>query len=606
MQRPQEAPPRHRSPFAAAFLSLIFPGLGHAYAGAYTRALGFAGVPILLVALVAGFGLRMDRSDLIGLVLNPFFLQSVFVVNLLLLAYRVVAVVDAYRVAEFLNRHGESGDGRLGPARLIRNPLSIAGLLAVILVMSGVHVVVARYDALALDALTGGCIFIGADIDTDCLDPDASPSPDVSESGPGTTEPTASPTPEATPVGSDVPQVSIPPWNGKDRLNILLVGADVQGGGYNTDTLITVSIDPVTKQVAMFSLPRDMTNVPVPAGPARRLWGSVYGQKINSFFVNNRNRPDVWPGNSATTRGFNALKSTLGELYGLDIRYFVAVDFAGFKSVVDSIGGVTVNVQIPIVDDNYPASDGKDRRLYIASGLQHMSGAEALRYARSRHTTSDFDRAARQQRLLLSMREQADPQELIPRLPELVAALKKAVKTDIPVDQLDELLGLASQVDTANISSYVFQPPFYGSETAPGAPVYKMFPNVARIKNAVTNAFKTNPADEALREKLAEEGAQLWVVSALNDRTRGPDLATYLDQTGINASAPRAKDPGPVPAKTKIVVYNGAEADLGDTIDYLEKTFKVTVVTATDPAVRADIILTIGQDTPNLTVPPLS
>ena len=605
MHRPQEAPPRHRSPFAAAFLSLLFPGLGHAYAGAYTRALGFAAVPVLLVALVAGFGLRMDRNALIGLVLNPFFLQSVFVVNLLLLAYRVVAIVDAYRVAEFLNRHDASGDGRLGPARLIRNPVSMAGLLAVILVMSGVHVVVARYDALALDALTGGCIFVG-DATPDCPDPDASASPDVSESEPGTIEPTATATPEATPVGSDVPEVSIPPWDGKERLNILLVGADVQGGGYNTDTLITVSIDPVTKQVAMFSLPRDMTNVPVPAGPARRLWGSVFGQKINSFFVNNRNRTDVWPGKNATARGFNALKSIMGELYGLDIRYFVAVDFTGFKSVVDSLGGVTVNVQVPVVDDNYPASDGQDRRLYISSGLQHMTGAEALRYARSRHTTSDFDRAARQQRLLLSMREQADPQALIPRLSALVDALKKAVKTDIPIDQLDELLGLASQVDTANISSYVFQPPFYGSETARGAPVYKMFPNVSRIKSAVKNAFKVNPADEALREKLAEESATLWVVSALNDRTRGPDLARYLDSKGIAASAPRAKDPDPVPAKTKIVVYNGADKDLGDTIAYLEATFKVTVVTAADPAIRADIILTIGQNTPNLTVPPLS
>jgi hypothetical protein len=235
-----------------------------------------------------------------------------------------------------------------------------------------------------------------------------------------------------------------------------------------------------------------------------------------------------------------------------------------------------------------------------------MSGAEALRYARSRHTTSDFDRAARQQRLLLSLREQADPQALIPRIPALVDALKKAVKTDIPIDQLDELLGLASQVDTANISSYVFQPPFYGSETAPGAAVYKMFPNVARIKSAVRNAFKVNPADEALREKLAEESATLWVVSALNDRARGTDLARYLDSKGIAASAPRAKDPDPVPAKTKIVVYNGAEADLGDTIAYLEQTFKTKVVTVADPAIRADIILTIGQNTPNLTVPPLS
>jgi LCP family protein required for cell wall assembly len=604
MQRPQEARPRHRSPFAAAFLSLIFPGLGHAYAGAYTRALGFAAVPVLLVALMAGFGLRMDRSQLIGLVLNPFFLQSVFVINLLFLVYRVVAIVDAYRVAEFLNRHEASGDTRLGPSRLIRNPLSIAGLLAVILVMSGVHIVVARYDALALDALTGGCIFVG-DETPDCPDPDASPTPDATESEPGTAEPTPSATPEPTAIGTDVPEVSIPPWDGKERLNILLVGADVQGGGHNTDTLITVSIDPVTKQVAMFSLPRDMTNVPVPAGPARRLWGSVYGQKINSFFVNNRNRSDVWPG-TKKTRGYNALKSIMGELYGLDIKYFVEVDFAGFKSVVDSIGGVTVNVQVPVVDDNYPASDGKDRRLYIPSGLQHMTGAEALRYARSRHTTSDFDRAARQQRLLLSMREQADPQDLIPRLPELVKALKSAVKTDIPIDQLDELLGLASQVDTSNISSYVFQPPLYGSETSPGAAVYKMFPNVSRIRNAVKGAFKADPADEAQRERLAEEAATLWVVSALNDRTRGPELATYLDQKGIAASAPRARDPDPTPAKTKIVVYNGAEADLGDTIEYLEKTFKVKVETAVDPAIRADVILTIGQNTPELTVPPLS
>ena len=74
-----------------------------------------------------------------------------------------------------------------------------------------------------------------------------------------------------------------------------------------------------------------------------------------------------------------------------------------------------------------------------------MTGAEALRYARSRHGSNDFDRGARQQRVLLSLREQADPQALIPRLPELVKALKQAVKTDIPANQLAPLLGLASR-----------------------------------------------------------------------------------------------------------------------------------------------------------------
>ena len=448
MQNPQEARPRARSPFAAAFLSLLFPGLGHLYLGAYTRALGFAAAPILLFALLAGFVLRMDRLELVGLLFSPFLLSSIFVLNLVALLYRLVAIIDSYRVAEYLNAHAVSGGGRLGKARLPRNPLSIAGLLAVVLVMAGSHVVVARYDMLALDALTSGCIFIGEDQGECAGDPTASPEP--SDAADPSAEATPSPTPEPTPIGSQVPDVSVPPWDGKERLNILLIGSDEQGGGHNTDTLITVSIDPVTKQAAMFSLPRDTQFVPLPAGNARSFWGRTYPNKINSFFVNNRKRSDLWPGNDRT-RGYNGLKATLGELYDLDIKYFVEVNFNGFKKVVDSVGGVTINVQVPVVDDAFPGSTGRAQRLYIPSGIQHMDGDQALRYARSRNTSDDFDRGARQQRVLLSLREQADPQILLPRLPELVEALKSAVRTDIPLDQLDELLGLASEVDTTNI-----------------------------------------------------------------------------------------------------------------------------------------------------------
>ena len=145
MQEPQETRPRARSPFAAAFLSLLFPGLGQAYAGASMRALGFAAAPILLIALVAGSCCSAwTGSELVGLALNPAVLTSVFIVNILALVYRLIAIIDAYRVAEYLNAHAAGGDGRLGPARLPRNTLTIAGLLAVILVMAGSHVVVAR------------------------------------------------------------------------------------------------------------------------------------------------------------------------------------------------------------------------------------------------------------------------------------------------------------------------------------------------------------------------------------------------------------------------------------------------------------------------------
>src|SRR4029453_17105683 len=100
---------------------------------------------------------------------------AIFVFNLLALAYRLVAIVDAYRVADYLNAHPASGAGRLGRARMPRNPLSIAGLLAVLLVMAGSHVVVARYDLLAQDAL-GGCIFVTQSSTDDC-DATASASP---------------------------------------------------------------------------------------------------------------------------------------------------------------------------------------------------------------------------------------------------------------------------------------------------------------------------------------------------------------------------------------------------------------------------------------------
>ncbi len=171
----------------------------------------------------------------------------------------------------------------------------------------------------------------------------------------------------------------------------------------------------------MFQVPRDMADVPVPDN-ARGLWGCVYGGKINTWYNQNRTRTDLWPGKTAETRGFNSLKAILGKLYGLDIRYYVKVDFAGFRNVVDTVGGVQVNVQMPVYESEYPAAGGYLTRIYIPAGPQHMTGSEALRYARSRHRAAggDFDRGRRQQRVLLSLKEQMSVQAIIANLPQLV------------------------------------------------------------------------------------------------------------------------------------------------------------------------------------------
>ena len=566
------------------------------------RALGFAAAPLLLLALTAGVVLRLDRIELLGAFVSM--VGAIFVFNIVALVYRLVAIVDAYRVVEYLNAYAASGDGRLGKARLPRNPLSIAGLLAVVLVMVGSHAVVARYDLLAQDAL-GSCIFIGQAATQTC-DENPSSSPGPNGSADASAEPDATPTATPQPpTGTQVPDVSIPPWDGKQRLNILLIGADEQEGGHNTDTLIVVSIDPVTKQAAMFSIPRDTVDLPVPSGPARRVWGSAYRGKINSFFVQNRGRSDLWPGNDRT-RGYNALKAMMGELYDVDIKYFVEVNFNGFKKVIDSVGGVTVNVQVPVSDDAFPGLTGRTQRLYIPSGLQHMDGEQALRYARSRHTSTDFDRGARQQRVLLSLRQQADPQALVPKLPELVAALKTTVRTDIPVDQLGQLLGLASQVDTANIRSYVFAPPLYSQDTCADARGCVVIPNINRIKQAVKNAFSADPRDEAQRQSLAGEGAHLWVLNGTSATNKGALLAGYLEYHGLAASAPRGRPKGSVPSKTVVTVYNGAESKVPATIAYLEKLFDVKVTTKTDKAIPVDVVVTVGRNTPDLQPPPSS
>ena len=610
MQRSQEARPRARSPFVAAVLSLLFPGLGHAYAGAYQRALGFAAPPLLIAALLAGIFLRMSATELIAFVLNPVVIPGVFVLNLVVLIYRLVAIVDAYRVTAFLNGLATAGDGRLGRPRLVFNPLSVGGLLAVILVMSGIHVVVARYDLLANDVLDDPCIFISnaTDVPASC---NASPSSSAAGSwGPSdllADSPT--PSPSAPPIqGSALPAATIPPWNGTERLNILLIGSDQrpQENTYNTDTLIVVSIDPVTKQVAMFSLPRDSTDIPLPPGtPLSNAYGGKYPNKINSLFTAVRNRADLVPGTNAT-RGYNALKSVLGNLYQLDIKYFVEVNFEGFKQVVDAMGGVTINVQVPVLDESYPSDTGRLSRVYIPAGIQHMTGAQALVYARSRHGSDDFDRGYRQQRVLTSLREQANIADLIPRIPQLLDAVKATVRTDIPQDQLAKLAGLAGSVDTKNIRSYVFSYPRYGTQTPPGAPEYRYMPDVGRIRTAVANAFKVDPQLEDTRAALGQENASIWVLNGSGKVNQASTLAAYLDYYGLNTSAPNQKPPKNGSGGTQIVVYNGAETRLTDTINFLESTFKTKVVLKNDPAVSADIVITTSNATPNLTPPPSS
>ncbi len=591
MQPAHETRPSGRSAFAAAFLSLLFPGLGHVYLGAYRRGLGFAAPPLMFAALVAGFAVRMDQFDLAGLAVQSWFQIAVFIGNLILLVYRAYVIVDAWSIARALN-----GRPAMPSSQAVRQAglVSGAGLVAVLLVMSGVHVAVARYDLLLSG--TSNCIF---NPEAEGCDPNGSPAP-----GDGTASPSGAATPEPS-LGPSVTNEPPPGWDGQERLNILLIGADEQGGGHNTDTMITVSIDPQTNQVAMFTLPRDTVDVPIPPGPGQNVWGSVYQGKINSFYVSASGRSDVFPGRTREARGYNGLKTIMGNLYGLDIKYYVEVNFDGFRQVVDALGGVTINVQIPVLDDNFPQGEGSRLRLYVPAGVQHMTGPQALDFARSRKSTSDFERGARQQRVILSLRQQLDIGQALRNIEPLAQAIGQSVRTDIPRELVPQLLGLADRIETRSIRSVLFTPPFYQAECLNCPPRgYIIQPRVERIRGAVADAFRIDPAFAEARDALAQEGAELWVLNGSGRTGEAGRLAEYLSYLGLSASAPNQRPDTSGLNGTTVRAYNGADQEFPLTLTALREVFGVDVELVTDPAIRVDFTIITGQNTPQLTPPP--
>ena len=205
---------------------------------------------------------------------------------------------------------------------------------------------------------------------------------------------------------------------------------------------------------------------------------------------------------------------------------------------------MTVNVQVPVLDDNFPEAGGHRERLYVPAGVQHMTGAQALEYSRSRKSTSDFERGARQQRVLVSLRRQLDVGQALQNIDVLAAAVGKSVRTDIPRELVPQLLGLADKVDTRSIRSVIFTPPFYQTECMDCPPRgYIIQPKVARIRSAVADAFKIDPAFADTRDALTQEGAELWVLNGSGRTGEAARLSDYLElpRAGRDGADPEAR-----------------------------------------------------------------
>lgn len=433
-----DAQPSTAKPWIAALASAIVPGIGQFIAGDKRR--GFQLMAINAVILVVMFLFFRDKVTLLSHWVSPNSLAIMMVGNIALLGYRVWAADDAYRLAK----------GKL-PRTANRNTAVVLGSAAAIsAVLLLPHVVFGYYDVVQYDLLTS--VFT-ADSSTDTTV--ASTAASSGSAG----EATSSGGEATTTTAVTASQANI--WDGLERLNILLIGGDFGTGrtGIRTDTMITVSIDPATGEAAMFSVPRNWTQAPLPDGMG--VWDcDCYPELINELWVAGETYPDAFPGPGSPSE--NAVKGVISEFLGIPIHYYAMVNLDGFVDIVDALGGVEIYVPSTVIDEEYPNEDGTStERIEIPAGTQKLDGHLALAYSRTRNQDSDYFRMNRQRCVIEAMMEQADPTSLMLNFGKLADVVKETVTTDIPLDALPQLVQLLPDMDLEEVVSIRFIPPEY-------------------------------------------------------------------------------------------------------------------------------------------------
>jgi polyisoprenyl-teichoic acid--peptidoglycan teichoic acid transferase len=339
-----------------------------------------------------------------------------------------------------------------------------------------------------------------------------------------------------------------------ERVNILLLGIDRRDndpGPWRTDTMMIVSIDPISKTATLLSIPRDLW-VPIPD----------YGLGVTEDRINAAHAYGdayKYPGG-----GPALAKKTVQYNLGIPIHYYVRVDFRGFEKIIDTIGGIDVDVPKDIVDNEYPTSDYGTERLYIPAGRQHMNGTLALKYARTRHADNDFQRARRQQQVILAVRDKVLSLNIpLSRIPQLVSTLGESVQTDMT---LDEIMVIAQATrDVKEVKQGLIDETMTVSWTTPGGAMVQV-PQRDKIRELVTQLFPVPTPAVSLgplgdTDKLGAEAARVEVQNGSQTAGLATKVAGELRAAGYN-----------------VVRYNNADRqDYPDTliISYTDKRYTV-------------------------------
>jgi len=393
------------------------------------------------------------------------------------------------------------------------------------------------------------------------------------------------------------PSDSVPapqPWDGKTRVSILLMGLDYRdceteagfqecdtSSAARTDSMMLLSIDPVSKSAGMLSIPRDLW-VYIP--------GFDYAKINTAYFLGEANKlPEGGPG---------LAMDTVEQFLGVPVQFYALVDFDAFVRIIDEIGGVKIRPKERIKIDPI----GPNNTFYLDPGVYVVDGATALAYARNRYTEGgDFDRAQRQQEVLLSIRERVLKFNMLPTLiakaPRLYNEVQKGVRTNLTLQQIVQLAILAQDIGAENIKRGVIGPPQYVtfSQSPDGQAIE--IPVTDQIRLLRDEIFASGPAagpaavSSDLNELVKQEQARVVIKNGTTTEGLASRTANYLREKGINVVGEANADQ--VYTTSTIIDYSGKPYTIRFLADLL-KVENTRVLNRFDPNAQVDLEVILG------------
>ncbi|HVX58489.1 MAG TPA: LCP family protein [Candidatus Saccharimonadales bacterium] len=379
---------------------------------------------------------------------------------------------------------------------------------------------------------------------------------------------------------------------GDGRINVLLLGKGGPGhdGPDLTDTIMVASIDPINNKVALLSIPRD-------------LWVKIPNngyQKINAAYADGKSESHATTMAGKERDGLNLLDQTIEPIIGIPIHYHVVLDFAAFRDAVNALGGVQINVTEQLYDPTMAWENGWNPVL-AKPGLQTMYGKQALMYARSRETSSDFARGQRQRQLIVAIKNKALSLGTFSnpiKVSNLMNSFGNNVFTDFSLNDVGRAYQIMQKIPSNQITSIDLVTPPHNFLTTGNMNGLSVVEPRAGLFNysAITNYIRNTLRDGF----LAKEDAALAVYNATDRVGLAGSEANVLKSYGYKVKTVANTSAVTNPSKTTLVDLTKGKDKY--TRHYLERRFGVSARTSVPsdtgvtPPAGTNFVIILGED----------